>query len=91
METKNVFNNSIYGSKNSKLIKDQVSVRSGVGQIGCWHAHKSLGKHSINLISKRIAKSLVQYLRQFFGNFWTKKRKIAPKYRKYAVTIEPTV
>ena len=35
---------------------EQVSVSSGVGQTGCWHAHKSLRKRGINFISKPIDK-----------------------------------
>ena len=31
---------------------EQVSVSSGVGRTGCWHEHKSLRNHGINLILK---------------------------------------
>ena len=33
-----------------------ILVSSRVGRIGCWHAQKSLRKHSINLIAKPIDK-----------------------------------
>ena len=38
------------------LYYEQVSVSSGVGRTGCWHAHKSLRKRGINFISKPIDK-----------------------------------
>ena len=38
------------------LYYEQVSVSSGVGRTGCWHAHKSPRKHGINFISKPMDK-----------------------------------
>ena len=46
---------------------EQVSVSSGVGRTGCWHARKSLRKCGINFISKPIDKLDLRWAGKIFN------------------------